>query len=269
MIAPVAPAERRYPDLSQRAIREESNVARSSVPLKRSHAVRETIEERIVDGTYPPGTRLDEVALAGEFGVSRTPVRETLIQLHSSGMIDLRPRRGAIVTEMSPHRLCEMFEVMAELEAMCGRLAARRMTEEEHASLLEIHRLCEDSRDSGEPDEYFVRNEAFHRAIYEASHNSFLVEQVTLLQRRLRPYRRLQLRMRNRLKNSFSEHAGIVEAIVAGDGQAAAERLRNHVIVQGERYGDLVASLHLMCEPAKRSTDKKKHRSARGSGRRA
>jgi len=221
------------------------------VAPKRSHAVRELIEERIVDGTYAPGMRLDEVALAKEFGVSRTPIRETLIQLHSSGMIDLRPRRGAIVAVMSPHRLCEMFEVMAELEAMCGRLAARRMTDAEHAALADIHRRCEKSRDSGDTDDYVVLNEDFHRMIYAASHNAFLVEQASSLQRRLRPYRRLQLRMRNRLKNSFSEHQGIVDALVAGDGDLAAERLRNHVIVQGERYGDLVASLNLMQEEAK------------------
>lgn len=216
------------------------------VSPKRSHAVRETIEERIVNGTYPPGTRLDEVALANEFGVSRTPVRETLIQLNSSGMIELRPRRGAVVAEMSPHRLCEMFEVMAELEAMCGRLAARRMTHEEQAALLAIHQQCEDARDGGEADDYFRHNEDFHQAIYAASHNAFLTEQAIALQRRLRPYRRLQLRMRNRLKHSFSEHQGIVDALIAGDGEAAADRLLAHVIVQGERYGDLVASLNFI-----------------------
>ena len=216
------------------------------VTPKRSHAVRETLEERIVDGTYAPGTRLDEVGLAKEFGVSRTPIRETLIQLSSSGMIDLRPRRGAIVAEMSPHRLCEMFEVMAELEAMCGRLAARRMTDEEHRRLATVHERCERARDSGDTDDYFAHNEDFHRLIYTASHNLFLVEQATALQRRLRPYRRLQLRLRNRLKKSFSEHQGIVDALAASDGESAAERLRNHVVVQGERYGDLMASLALI-----------------------
>ncbi len=233
------------------------------VAPKRSHAVRETLEERIVDGTYAPGTRLDEVALAKEFGVSRTPIRETLIQLSSSGMIDLRPRRGAIVAEMSPHRLCEMFEVMAELEAMCGRLAARRMTDEEHAALAAVHERCEEARDSASIDDYFAHNEDFHRLIYAASHNAFLVEQASSLQRRLRPYRRLQLRLRNRLKNSYSEHQAIVDALAEGDGELAAQRLRSHVIVQGERYGDLVASLALMHEantPAKRRASKRARR---------
>jgi DNA-binding GntR family transcriptional regulator len=215
-------------------------------PSKRSQAVRETLEERIADGTYAPGERLDEVALAREFRVSRTPVRETLIQLHASGMIDVRPRRGAVVTEMSPHRLCEMFEVMAELEAMCGRLAARRMTDEEHATLAACHERCEAARDAGSVEDYFAHNEDFHRLIYAASHNAFLVEQASALQRRLRPYRRMQLRMRNRMKNSYEEHQAIVDALADGDAERAAQRLREHVIVQGERYGDLVASLTLL-----------------------
>jgi DNA-binding GntR family transcriptional regulator len=214
-----------------------------ATPPKRSLAVRELIEERIADGRYPPGMRLDEVALAKEFGVSRTPVRETLIQLSSSGMVDLRPRRGAVVADASPHRICEMFEVMAELEAMCGRLAARRITDQEQADLMKTHRACERARDEGSADAYFIENEAFHQVIYGAAHNAFLAEQAGQLQRRLRPFRRLQLRIRNRVGTSFAEHQAIVDALVAGDGDKAAQALRQHVIVQGERYGDLVASI--------------------------
>jgi len=88
----------------------------------------ETIEERIVTGEYPAGASLDEVRLAEAFGVSRTPIREALIQLSVMNMIEKRPRKGWVVTEISPARLCEMFELMAELEAICARLAARRAT---------------------------------------------------------------------------------------------------------------------------------------------
>lgn len=226
-------------------------------PQKRSLAVRELIEERIVDGRFPPGMRLDEVALAQEFGVSRTPIRETLIQLSSSGLVDLRPRRGAIVTDVSPHRLCEMFEVMAELEAMCARLAARRITDDEQAELLAAHAACQRARDSASSDDYFAHNETFHQVIYRAAHNAFLAEQAAQLQRRLRPFRRLQLRIRNRVGRSFTEHQGIVDAIVAGEGDKAAQLLREHVIVQGERYGDLVASIGHMKSAAPARTAKK------------
>jgi DNA-binding GntR family transcriptional regulator len=213
---------------------------------RRSEQLVEMIEERIATGAYPPGMRLDETELASGFGVSRTPIREALIQLSSSGLIEIRPRRGAIVAEIGPHRLCEMFEVMAELEAMCGRLAARRITEPEQQALAAAHRACEDARAASDPDTYYRLNEQFHHLIYAASHNGFLAEQAAALHRRLKPYRRLQLRVRDRMSTSFAEHAGIFDAIIAGDGELAAERLRAHIVVQGERFADLVASMQMV-----------------------
>lgn len=211
--------------------------------LRLSEQLRERIEERIVTGTYPPGTRLDEVELAQGFGVSRTPIREALIQLSSEGFIEMRPRRGATVAQVAPGRLCEMFDVMAELEAMCGRLAARRADTVDIERIQAAHEACEAARIANDPDLYYRLNETFHVSIYAASHNGFLNEQASTLHRRLRPYRRLQLRVRNRLNASFDEHRQIVEAIADGQGDRAADLLRSHVVVQGERFADLMASI--------------------------
>ena len=208
-----------------------------------SEKLKETLEERIVTGKYLPGTRLDETELATEFAVSRTPVREALIQLSFYGLIEMRPRRGAVVTELSHQRLYEMFEVMAELEAMSGRLAARRHTDADLKRILEAQSACDKAFELGDVDNYYHENERFHLAIYAASHNSFLNEKATSLFRRLGAYRRLQLRIRGRLKTSREEHAGVIEALVAGNGEIAAERLQKHVIVQGELFSDLIASM--------------------------
>jgi DNA-binding GntR family transcriptional regulator len=136
-----------------------------------------------------------------------------------------------------------MFEVMSELEATCARLAARRMTSEEQVTLRAAHQACKDALDAQEPDEYYYKNEAFHEAIYAGSHNQFLIEQARSLYRRLRPYRRLQLRVRNRLAKSYAEHDGVVQALLEGDGEKAAHLLREHVMIQGQRFADLMASL--------------------------
>ncbi|PHV06340.1 GntR family transcriptional regulator [Janthinobacterium sp. BJB412] len=208
-----------------------------------SAALREAIEEMIAVGSLSPGEHLDETELAQRFGVSRTPIRETLIQLASMGLVVIRPRRGAIVAELGPQQLVEMFEVMSEMEATCGRLAARRMTPAEQQALLAAHQACKEARDAEEPDAYYYKNEVFHEAIYAGSHNQFLIEQTRNLYRRLRPYRRLQLRVRNRLANSYDEHDGVVQAIVRGDGELAAQLLRDHVMIQGQRFADLMASL--------------------------
>ena len=205
--------------------------------------LRESIEEMIATGKLTPGQHLDETELATQYGVSRTPVREALIQLASMGIIVIRPRRGAVVAELGPQQLVEMFEVMAEFEAMCGRLAARRMSAAEQAHLLAAHQACKDACEMRDSDAYFYQNELFHDAIYAGSHNAFLAEQARALHRRLRPYRRLQLRVRDRLANSYSEHADVVKAIVDGEGERTAELLRSHIMIQGQRFADLMASL--------------------------
>ena len=210
---------------------------------RRSESLREALEELIAVGELAPGTHLDETELAARFGVSRTPIREALIQLASEGVIDIRPRRGAIVAQASPARLVEMFEVMAELEAMCARLAARRMTPADHLALSDAHHACEAARDAVDPDDYYYRNETFHRTIYAASRNQFLIEEAERLHRRLRPYRRLQLRVRDRVATSYSEHDAIVQALHAGDADRSAQLAREHVLVQGQRFADLIASL--------------------------
>lgn len=211
--------------------------------MRISDKLREKIEEQIATGELPPGCALEEASLVERFGVSRTPVREALIQLASDGLIEIRPRRGAVVASIGPARLIEMFELMAELEAMCGRLAARRMTDAERAALQVAHEACESARAANDTDSYFYCNEQFHAAIYAGSHNQFLMEQATLLHRRLRPYRRMQLRVRNRMGVSFKEHASIVKLITNADAEATAAALREHVLVQGERFGDLLASM--------------------------
>jgi DNA-binding GntR family transcriptional regulator len=210
---------------------------------KRSDQLREAIEEKIAVGEFPPGKRLDEAELLARFGISRTPLREALIQLDSLGLVEIRPRRGVYVADVSPQRLIEMFEVMGELEAMCGRLAARRITEDEQKRLHSAHEACRAAAESHHPDAYYYANEQFHFAIYASSHNAYLAEQARQLHRKLRVYRRLQLRVRDRVSNSFAEHVGIVAAIAAGNGELAAERMRQHVLIQGERFGDLISSL--------------------------
>ncbi len=205
--------------------------------------VRDGIENDILTGALSPGDRLDEMSLANRFGVSRTPIREALAQLDSVGLIELRLNRGAIVAQAGPEQLVEMFEVMAELEGMAARLAARRVSAIDRKTIGAALEDCRRAAERGESDAYYYENERFHQAIYTASRNGFLIDQCLTLQRRLRPYRRLQLRAQNRVKTSLREHDDIVDAIFAGDSQQAEKVLKQHIIIQGERFGDLVALL--------------------------
>ncbi|HEX4917336.1 MAG TPA: GntR family transcriptional regulator [Limnobacter sp.] len=214
---------------------------------KLSEDVRDQIEELIAFGKLAPGEHLDETELAERFGVSRTPIREALNQLATAGLVEIRARRGAVVAQFNAQQLVEMFEVMGEFEGMCGRLAARRLTDKEQKELLDVHEECKRAiAAGGDPDQYYQLNDKFHGVIYRGSHNEFLMEQAWGLRRRLRPYRRLQLRVRGRISNSLDEHEAIVQAILKGDGEKANELLRQHVMVQGQRFADLVASLPLL-----------------------
>ena len=201
------------------------------------------LEQEIVTGVLPPGGRLDEASLATRFGVSRTPVREALNQLASTGLVEVRPRRGATVAAPGLKELLEMFEVMAELEGLCGRLAARRMSAGERSALKAAHEACQVCASDGDSDGYYAANVDFHEEIYSGCHNRFLSEQTRALRNRLAPYRRLQLRRVDRIDESFVEHELVLKAILDGDGDRADRVLQAHVTVQGGSFADFVANL--------------------------
>ncbi|WP_407519748.1 GntR family transcriptional regulator [Methylobacterium oryzisoli] len=210
--------------------------------MRRAEALRDQLEQDIVTGHFRPGDRLDEQSLAARFGVSRTPIREALMQLASTGMVELQPRRGAFVACLTLKAVVERFETMAALEGMCGALAARRITEEQRTRLVEAHEACVEATRNGCADTYYYANERFHGTVYEACHNLYLAEQARQLHTLLKPYRRLQLRARHRVSQSLAEHAQIVEAITAGDSAQAEHHLREHILIQGERLNDFISS---------------------------
>ncbi|MEZ5702623.1 MAG: GntR family transcriptional regulator [Burkholderiaceae bacterium] len=217
-------------------------------PTSRSRVqrVRDQLEDDIVNGRMRPGEQVQIEALMARFEVSRTPVREALQQLEISGLVEVLPKRGTFVAKVGIPALVHMFEVMAELEAMCARLAARRAPENALAGIREALKACEREAASNDANAYYYENERFHGLIYQACGNPFLVQQTQALKNRLKPYRRLQLRMRNRIQQSLSEHREIVRAVELGDAEAAASAAREHVLIQGQRFNDFIS----LAEPA-------------------
>lgn len=210
---------------------------------RRADSIAKELEELIFDGTFSDGDRLDEVRLAEQFGVSRTPLREAFQRLALSGLVELIARRGAFVRQPGPVELMEMFEVMAELEAVCGRLAAIRISDQALEHLRGANIKCQAAVDAQDVDTYYAENEQFHRIIYAQSGNSFLEQEASRLHNRLKPFRRQQLRLRGRMKQSMAEHEAIVAALTQGDSENAANALRGHVAVQGEKFHNLMAAL--------------------------
>lgn len=215
---------------------------------RRADIIADEIENLIFAGQYSDGDRLDEIKLADRFGVSRTPIREALQKLVVSGLVAQIPRRGVFVRQPGPIELLEMFEVMAGLEAMCGRLAAQRISDKALAALNDANHRCSNAIKNGDSDAYYLENERFHKIIYAQSGNAFLEQEACKLHDRLRPYRRVQLRLRGRMDQSMREHEEIVKALENAETTKAGSALLKHVAVQGEKFHNLIASLKMAAE---------------------
>ena len=205
--------------------------------------LRRILESDIFAGNLLPGMRLDEQHLAKRFGVSRTPVREALRQLASTGLVEMRPHQGAVVATITIPKMIEMFEVMAELEGLCARLATRRMSDEEKSTLLQIHAQCQHLAEKGDVEAYYAGNKEFHEAIYAGSHNKFLEESTCSIRNRLSPYRRIQLQQSGRINRSYAEHEEVVNAIMSADDEQAAQALSSHISIQGDVFTDFISAL--------------------------
>jgi DNA-binding GntR family transcriptional regulator len=217
---------------------EQPRTVRSSVPGKVTLAeeLRLQLADDIVSGALPPGAALDESDLARRFGVSRTPVREALRQLTTSGLVDSRAHRVAIVARPDIARLNSMFEAMAELEALCAGLSAERMTAKDRHGLEALHEDLRVMIQGGDPQRYHEINEAFHNAIYSGSQNAYIAEMTLATRIRVQPFRRAQFRNLGRLANSHAEHDRVVEAILRGDRLGAATAMRDHIETVREEY---------------------------------
>ena len=211
-----------------------------------SAKIRDSLEQRIIEGELGISKRLDEAELSAYYGVSRTPVREALQRLAESGLAEHSPRRGTFVRAPSLSELVEMFEVMAELECMAVRLATRRATSADINALTDSNEACRAAFEAGDTKRYYELNAAVHRQIYKMSGNGFLAAEAQRLHDRLRPFRRLQLRVRGRMGESMDEHDIILAAIRDGDVQQAVDTMRNHITILGERFNDLVSGFNLL-----------------------
>ena len=185
------------------------------------------IVEAIEAGTYQPGDRLVESELAERLGVSRTPVREALQRLETQAMVT-RDGRSLIVSSLDHNQLSELYAVRTELEGLAARLAARHATDEE---VRVLRGMVDDDMGllGGDPRALARANKRFHRQIHLASHNRFLVQQLDLVHRSMALMANTTFAAEGRDVAGLAEHAAIVAAIEARDGDAACSALRTHI----------------------------------------
>ena len=209
----------------------------------RSGELREQLEQMILDGSLPPGERLDEMDLARRFGLSRTPVREAIKSLLAIGLVETRGRQGTHVAVLSIPALIEMFDVMASLEGLCAKLAARRARPAERAAMRKVHEELIIAYDAGDPAAFYKVNQDFHDLLYEAAHTHFIADQAIQLRRRIGAYRLKATYQPGRMLGTLGEHVRIMDAIDAGDPEAAQKAASEHVQLLGDQLTDFISSL--------------------------
>lgn len=201
------------------------------------------IEHDIASGTYKAGQRLDEREIASRLNISRTPVREALNRLASIGLVDARPNQGCFVASLTFQDFLQQYELMADLEALCAKLAARRMEEVARVKLRQLSLDGLRCAEQNNIEAYVPINLEFHRIIYEATKNRFLEQSILDLRRRMAHYRGFSIRLPGRIMLSANEHIMITDAIVRSDSDEAYRLMRWHMEVLRPEASDFLIAI--------------------------
>jgi len=194
--------------------------------------VADRVRELIYQRNLHPGEWIDELDLCAQLGISRTPLREALKVLHGENLVELVPRKGCRVRELGDDELLELFPVMASLEGLCANLAVRKLSPADMQRLEAIHAQLEECAAAQDVDRYYEANREFHLALQDLAGNRWLQRITGELRNVLVLARHRQLTVPGRLQQSLEEHRGIMRALQAGDADAAATAMHDHLCRQ-------------------------------------
>lgn len=222
----------------------ESALSSSVEPIARGSLhdeVTTRVRDMIVDGRLEPGAPIAELELARQLGISRTPLREALKVLASEGLVELLPRRGAVVKAFTPKDAQDMLALISLLEEHAGRLACNAGSAE-IAAILELHERMRIHYERRERPEYFRLNQDIHNAIVRAAGNPTLTMLHGILRKRMRRIRYIGNQAPENWSAAMAEHEGIYEALRARDGPRLGRLLREHLDNTWPRVSAVVSS---------------------------
>jgi len=196
--------------------------------------VAERLRQRIFSHELPPGTWIDEQALAEDYGISRTPLREALKVLASEGLVTLKPRRGCYVTELSGGDIQEIFPIIAMLEGRCAYEATQKASGADVARLEKIQDTLEMAAAASDIPAYFEANQQFHQELWQMTGNRWLLQVIQDLRKVLKLTRYQSLSVDGRLKKSMEEHRELLAAIKAKQPELAEQVMKQHLIAGSE-----------------------------------
>ena len=213
------------PAASTTAVRA-SDAAQPLKPRALYQDVAERLRQQIFNRELEPGSWIDEQKIAAEYGISRTPLREALKVLAVEGLVTMKVRRGAYVTEMSPTDVTQVYHLLALLEGDAAGQVALHATPAQLAELQALHDRLE--KQVRQRDAFFATNEAWHLAILEAAGNRWAVQMVQDLRKVMKLNRHLSLFKQGRLGESLAEHRAVMAAITGRNPAEATRLMRAH-----------------------------------------
>jgi DNA-binding GntR family transcriptional regulator len=191
-----------------------------------------TLREAIIVGELKPGERLMEVQLAEKMGVSRTPVREAIRKLELEGLVNMIPRKGAHVADLSVKDIIDVLEVRATLDGLATALAAEKMTEQELKELNNVQMQFINYVEKDNTQGAIKKDVEFHDIIYRCSRNDKLLQISSNLREQVQRFRVIYIKDYGSMRGVISEHAEIYEAMASKDPEAAREAAQKHIYIQ-------------------------------------
>ena len=198
----------------------------SLAPRALYEEVAELLRQRIFRRELEPGSWIDEVKIAQEYGISRTPLREALKVLAAEGLVTMKVRRGAYVTEVSERDLAEVYHLLSLLESDAAAVVATQATPAELDELQKLHRDLE--RAAKDRERFFALNERFHMRLLELAGNRWRNQMVADLRKVMKLNRHNSLLKSGRVQESLAEHTAIMQALARRDAEAARQRMQEH-----------------------------------------
>ncbi len=204
-------------------------------------AVYDTLREAILACELPGGTPLIEAALAAQFGVSKTPVREALHRLAHSGLVDMELARGATVHSLSPDEIRDISELRAELEPLALRQGIPHLSSSDLQHMRQTLAHAKEALTANDYRKLSLLNSSFHNALTQHAPNQLLLKWLESLSDRRRLISMQGWSLDNHSQREWDEHSAIVDALEASDGEAAVSRLRDHIL----RFSQIVTELNV------------------------
>ncbi len=188
--------------------------------------VAERLRQRIFARDLEPGSWIDELRLAEEYGISRTPLREALKVLAAEGLVTMKVRRGAYVTEVNDKDLADVYHLLSLMESDAAAEVARRASPADLKELVQLHRDL--SKAQSDREKFFALNERFHVRLLELADNRWRMQMVADLRKVMKLNRHNSLLKTGRLQDSLNEHQALMDALLARDAELAGQRMREH-----------------------------------------